>query len=390
LIDSSLYEEKREVLDESMFYDSHTKLIFWALKTLYANRVDIDLLTLKSYLEANKMLHRVWWISYLAELTEIVPTTAHIDSYIKLLVEDFRIKELQRLWSKLIKEPYEVNKQLKNIDNLLSNIDSKSGSIATYNLHGVLDIVCNSKVKKLSTWFKDLDNYLDGWVEDSRLYTIAWRPWNGKSLFGLNLALRFAKREKTMFISLEMPLKHIWNRLVSMISKWGESISSKIDNLDDSLVSQVEKNLLITDEWYNLSDIIKLYKANSETKVIIIDYLSFIKVEWEFSRKDEYIGENTRELKKLAKESGIIIILLAQLNREASSSIPKLHHLKDSGNIEQDSDVVILLDRWDEFSTELRVIVAKNRDGKLWEMKLKADFSKYKLSDYEETYQFSS
>jgi replicative DNA helicase len=156
------------------------------------------------------------------------------------------------------------------------------------------------------------------------------------------------------------------------------------------VIEKLWDNLYITDEWYRLDDIFKIYRANSDTKVIIIDYLSFIKVEWSFNRKDEEIGEITRSLKRVAKENNITIILLAQLNREASNGLPQLHHLKNSGDIEQDSDVVLLLDKWDEFSEELKVIVAKNRDWSTGEIKLKADFRNYKLSDYEEPHKFTS
>lgn len=222
------------------------------------------------------------------------------------------------------------------------------------------------------------------------LNIIACRPSIGKTTLSIQLAYNFVKQNfGVCFFSLEMNTNQIIHRLISQITEVphnlissGEFINSDYNSKIAQCLTEInDYKLFILDEHNldvnKLERIITIYKNKHNIDIVIIDYLTLLNMPFG-EKKTDRIGEITRRLKLLAKKLDIVIILLSQLNRNTESREEKKPHLadlRDSGNIEQDADVVMLIWRKPDNkglpSEDTEIIVAKNRDGAIGSFNLK-------------------
>ena len=235
------------------------------------------------------------------------------------------------------------------------------------------------QVRRFLVNYKDIDNITWGFYPN-QLITIAARPWIWKTMIALNfIANQLQVWHKVAFFSLEMSTKEIYQRLYARFwelevnkIKW----SSKMYPWDDNklnkameIVEEFEDNLTIFDDKHWLWEIvnqIRLLHSKSMCDIVYIDYVGLIEVKAE--NRNLEISKITRVLKMLAMQLKIPIVILAQLSRAVEKRFwgdePILSDLRDSGSIEQDSDVVLMLHREDEKC--LKVLVRKNRNWPLW------------------------
>lgn len=235
------------------------------------------------------------------------------------------------------------------------------------------------QVRRFLVNYKDIDNITWGFYPN-QLITIAARPWIWKTMIALNfIANQLQVWHKVAFFSLEMSTKEIYQRLYARFwelevnkIKW----SSKMYPWDDvklnkamETVEEFEDNLTIFDDKHWLWEIvnqIRLLHSKSMCDIVYIDYVGLIEVKAE--NRNLEISKITRVLKMLAMQLKIPIVILAQLSRAVEKRFwgdePILSDLRDSGSIEQDSDVVLMLHREDEKC--LKVLVRKNRNWPLW------------------------
>jgi replicative DNA helicase len=247
------------------------------------------------------------------------------------------------------------------------------------------DSLTHPKPRGIST-FKKLDSVLGGGMYGSMLFTIGARPSTGKTAFSVNLAYEALMNDKEVevdFFTLEMNKQEMLNRFISRMTGVSSSmLRSKANELNDivkSLIDQSTATLLnsklrVYDGLETLGEIVQTIRKNaSKTKqgkyLAIIDYIGLVKVP---NVKDRYIevGEVTRELKRLTNEFNIPIVALSQLSRgieNRQDKRPQLSDLRESGSIEQDSNVVAFLHRPQGVNSDrvVQLSIRKNREGEL-------------------------
>lgn len=247
------------------------------------------------------------------------------------------------------------------------------------------DSLTHPKPRGIST-FKKLDSVLGGGMYGSMLFTIGARPSTGKTAFSVNLAYEALMNDKEVevdFFTLEMNKQEMLNRFISRMTGVSSSmLRSKADELDnvvktlidETAVSLLASKLRVYDGLENLGEIIQTIrknasKAQSGKYIAIVDYIGLVKVP---NVKDRYIevGEVTRELKRLTNEFNIPIVALSQLSRgieNRQDKTPLLSDLRESGSIEQDSNVVAFLHRPQKVDSDrvVQLAIRKNREGEL-------------------------
>lgn len=209
------------------------------------------------------------------------------------------------------------------------------------------------------------------------MYVIGARPASGKSIFGLQAALSLSERGSVPYVSLEMSRHELLKRAMSSVGKIDGSHLQKHDlterdwdqmikirpKLMSSEVAILDQNVTIT----QMRRFIRSVNRRKPVSGIVLDYLGLLQAPAGDRRpKHEYISAMSRELKMLAMQLNVPVIVLAQLNRESErreGGVPKVADLRDSGGVEQDADCVILLHRDEEQPWDVQMIVGKNRRG---------------------------
>ena len=233
------------------------------------------------------------------------------------------------------------------------------------------------------TGYTKLDKYLR-WFTPGQLNIIAARPSIGKTMVAMNFLLKQTEADKKIALfSLEMTNKEISQRILARNSGMPVDQMNKpatpeqLDRVNTAMIKLEAqlKNLTLIDSVYTLPQITRMIKylhKKSWLDLVYIDYLQIFDIKGD--NRNLEIGKITRTLKKLAKDLQISIILLSQLNRSLETRAdqdPKLSDLRDSGSIEQDADIVLMLGRDLEYEPEtMKVFIRKNRNWSLWEVEL--------------------
>ena len=255
----------------------------------------------------------------------------------------------------------------------------------------------NKRLEYFKTGIDCLDNIVDGYFQGD-LFIVAARPGLGKS----SLALQTTLRHPFAYFSLEMPKKQLGHRLISMytgihIKKLRKGLLSEDDKkqvkIANENIKQISKIIPI-DSKFNINDIlitIKMLHKTGRIKGVVIDYLQLI-TGGKGTNENLRIGYITRNLKQLAVSLQMPIILLSQLSRDSDKTDrePQLFDLRESGNIEQDADIVLFIhSNKDErftnvFKPDVRFIIAKHRNGEVAKLDgIQFDKTKYKFIEKE-------
>ncbi|MCM8767941.1 MAG: AAA family ATPase [Candidatus Omnitrophica bacterium] len=346
--------------------------------------IPIDVVTITDYLKNNNNINIP--LTYIFSLTSVAPTSYDFEHYEKLLIE----KSFKRnVYLKLLtlKEKLEQDKEIDEVFSVLSDILRTEINREDYisfkqSVSELWDKIVNcNKIDTIPLGIDNIDSDISGFSRGS-LNIIACRPSIGKTSFAIQLALNFiSQKYHVMFISLEMSLESIVRRFLSQYT--GIPLSKinhkdldidEIDKLTNGLQMLSSGYLEIIDiSSLSIEDVERLasmYQSKNGLDVLIIDYLSLMNLP-KAEKKVDAIGEITRRLKLLSKKLNIVTILLAQLNRnteERTEKRPILADLRDSGNLEQDADMVFLLWRKPNEkglpTDNGEIILCKNRDGK--------------------------
>lgn len=334
----------------------------------------------------------------LYEMSSNVVTTAHLPKYAKQLEYRF-IKDKLAAASKWFSEkPTEENKNKLNY--WMMQLDQTETEEDDGSLNNTVEEIYRSLEQESEPGiltYPSIDKVLGGGIQGGTLITIGARPGVGKTAFGINLAIEAMLKQPNIhidFFTLEMSKKQMLNRFISRI---GEINSYKLrdpfNQLDQKQKEEVIKsasfmlnsNFKIHDKQFNLSQIVRSiranqYKAKKEPYIAFIDYLGLIDVSDKNQARYAQIGEITRAMKILTNELDIPIVLFTQLNRGIESrqnKEPVLSDIRESGSVEQDSNVVMFLSEIKEQNHNTDVIVAKNREGV--QRKLRFNFIKSKM-----------
>ena len=247
-------------------------------------------------------------------------------------------------------------------------------------LPSVLNIAENGQANVLETGFHDIDRLIGG-LAPGRLVIVGARPGVGKSLMGTNLALHFAHHHKhaVLLASLEMPEDEVGQRMLaahamvnlttlqngSVDERSWKKIAERHGELNSMPVS------IVDDPTQTIASIRRhardIQRHRDDLALIVVDYLQLVSTPGTTRNRSEELGEVSRGLKLIARETGACVVAMAQVNRESTkdgkSRAPRMSDLRESGSIEADADVVMLLHQPDDDIPELEVIVDKNRHG---------------------------
>lgn len=329
LIDSDTIHELS--LDKDDFYEKENSLIFSSIKELIKEWTPIDLITVKEKLENNKQLKQIGGITYLMELTEIVPTTSNFSSYQKSVKDLSTLRKVNRLsWLILdwIGKWDNADDIIADVYNSLTNIEegiwSNAKDIADI-LEDTLDYIEQIKSTDLVgltfwTQFKWLD-MMTGWIQPWYIYRIGWGSNIGKSWLMYNVLISvLQKDDRVTFFALENEDRFTMKNLL-WLKKWVNSLPEKIkrENYDftEELMWFNEKgNFKIDSTHKNLHEIFRSAIKN-KSKYIFIDYIQAVDIPWKFAGDVQKYAYYSLELQKFATKYGIAVIDLSQLSNDS-------------------------------------------------------------------------
>ena len=404
LLEEEAIVQAAELLEEQVFYkDSHRK-IFSTLLALYKANAPVDLVTVTDELKKRGLLDEIGGASYLATLTSVVPTAANAEYYCRIVKQRAILRDLIRATTHIASECYE---EALEPDHLLDKAEAMIFDIASKKLKrdavAMKDIIKNSiemidllyqrkgMITGLPTGFLELDQQLAG-LQPSELIVVAGRPAMGKSSFALCVAEHVALAQKAgvAIFSLEMSKESLVQRMLCSHARinahhvrTGMLSTSDWPNLTKAAGKLSEAPIYI-DDSPTLS-ILELrakgrrLKSRHNISLAIVDYLQLMDESSRSENRQQEISIISRSLKALAREINIPIIAVSQLSRapeRRESFRPRLSDLRESGAIEQDADVVLMLFREDYYKeTEenkgiAEVIIAKQRNGPTGSVKL--------------------
>lgn len=383
LLDGTLFRELH--LQEEFFYHARHRRIYQAMKHAYDQDEFIDIVVTTTHLGQD--IHQVGGTTYLLELTQSVASTASIKHYEQLVCDAYRLRKSKEYALVYSKDPNE--QQLEVLITKLQQIrdigtDHREKSTYDYLLDITDEIVSpNKEPTGCKTSYKLLDD-MTGGFQKGDLLIVAARPSMGKTAFALNIAERHCQSGGAASIfSLEMGIKPLLKRMISSVGfiegqKWKDLMFSKRDyeHALQAIGMVSDWDLHISDHKRTLMDIRsairrRYYDDPEGNHLVIIDYLQLITPAGQRARRDLEIGEITRELKLLAMELNIPIVLLSQLSRGVEArqnKRPLMSDLRESGNIEQDADVILFLYREDYYNrhteqNNTEIIISKQRNG---------------------------
>lgn len=405
LLDEEARIKVLENFKKDFFYSQANQKIFSSILKLFENGERCDVVTLTEILKKENILDEIGGPEYILNIAESVPTSAYIDEYMKIVKEKYILRTLITNATKIISDAYnqseDVESLLDKAESLIFEVSQNKIEREAYPLKELvkeaLEIIENIHDKKgfvtgLPTGFVDLDRKTTG-LHPSDFIIIASRPSMGKTAFACNIALNLAagmEKIPILIFSLEMSKEQITQRMICCeakidILKMRQGILSdkEIGDLVISAGKLSEAPIFIDDtpsiNVFELRARARRLKAKENIQLIIIDYLQLMKGKGKAENRQQEISEISASLKALAKELNIPIIAVSQLSRateQRADKRPQLADLRESGSIEQDADIVLLLYR-EEFYNETEenkgiaeVIIAKQRNGPTGTVKL--------------------
>ena len=395
-----------EILDNinvDDFYKDVHKNIFKTIKKMFLKDIHVDLISLIEYLKKDSLLELSGGALYITDISNSIATIANIQTHIKIVKDNSILRKLIKISNDTLERIYkkeDPNLLIENIQKSVFDLSISETKSDIEPLNNILDrtikhienlYVNNLSFVGLSTGFYDLDIKLSG-LQKSQMILIAARPSMGKTTFALNIAENVAiKENKTVLIfSLEMSKEQLTSKLISSITKINIQ-KLQTGNLDDSDLyilfkckEIIYKEKIYIDDTPNISitemrSKCRKLKFSTNIDLIIIDYLQLMSGNTRNENRQQEVSEISRFIKALSKEINCPIIALSQLSRapeQRSDHRPMLSDLRESGSIEQDSDIVMLLYRDEyynkdtEYKNIAECIIAKHRNGEVGNIKL--------------------
>ena len=421
LIDKDGFIIVWDLLTHEDFYDDANAKIFEVMFELFRFNKPIDLITVREKLDDKKLLDSIGGISYLTELTDIVPSSSNIYEYALIVKNKAVLRRLIKSGNEVISLGYQedtpINELLEKSEKSLFNVTQTFiknklvhiNDILTQRFEEFAEIHQNPdliKDHRLQTWYKNMDDKLTG-LKGWDMVIVAARPSMGKTALAMNLAqnIWFSKKSVAIF-SLEMSKEQLTDRMIASamgidswkLQKW-ELEDSEFAKIWEAMEMLSNADIYIDDSaGWNLVDLkskARRLKMESQLDLIIIDYLQLMSNGNSMNRVQE-VSEISRGIKSLARELDVPIIALSQLSRAVESrpdKRPVLSDLRESGSIEQDADIVMMIyreDYYDEFSERKGVtdlFIRKNRNGPTWSVQLMFHKNNQKFVEFENSTQ---
>src|SRR3990167_3769146 len=409
LIDKDALIRIAGTLQSEDFYKESHRIIFDAILDLFNHRDPIDVLSLTNRLEEKKLIDAMGGRSYLVALASSVPTASNIEHYASIVQRKATLRRLILAAHEIIKHGHAES---ENVDIILDRSEQLLFQVSRRHLvqnfipiKGALTEAFErideihkegGKLRGIPTGFADLDHVLGG-LQKSDLVILAARPSVGKTSLALDIARNVAVQSKIPvgIFSLEMSQDQVVDRFLCSqagVDLWKMRTGKLSDTEDDfprigrAIGILSEAPLFIDDSAScNIMEIrTKARRLQMEhwLGLLVIDYLQLMEGRTVTDNRVQEISEISRSLKSLARELNIPVLALSQLSRAVELShppIPKLSHLRDSGSIEQDADVVMFIYREEMYKPETdrkniaEILIAKHRNGPTGQIELYFD-----------------
>jgi len=404
LIDEKVIAEILEFVHEGSFYKGEHQVIFKTIVSLFDARKKVDILTVSEALSKKKVIEKIGGSVYLTTLADFVPTSANASHYARIIKEKEILRSLiesaNEIATSVYKEQEEVSSILDKAEKLIFEISDRRVEGSYVHIKDIIkdgiELIESlyhkkSRVTGIPTGFKDFDLKTAG-LQNGDLIIAAGRPSMGKSAFVTSIAGYVAVEEKipVAIFSLEMSKEQLMQRFLCAQAKveinrvrTGFLAPSEWPILTNAAGKLSEAPIYIDDtpalNIFEIRSKARRLKAHHNVQLILVDYLQLIRGVRRGDNRQQEISDISQSLKALAKELSIPVIAVSQLSRAVEmreGHRPKLSDLRESGAIEQDSDVVVLLFReeyykpTDENQGVADVIIAKQRNGPVGTIKL--------------------
>ena len=405
IMSGDILAQARLSLSPDDFWKTANRIIFEALVDLSERGSEIDFPVLFDALISSGTLEDAGGSSYLADLGEAYLTASRSGEYIKIIQRDSLRRKLLQVGNQVLglggDENIPVCEGIATATELLSAIRGNvQADDMGYELAPALLAAFDGLGRNeagIGMGYPSTDLWIGG-LRPGCLMTVGARTGVGKTTYALNVALHVARAgHRVLFFSLEMPRLEIARRLISIDAclsseVWNESSKNlpteAVIDAEESIVRLKEINLEICDKASSVDEVCRIAEgANTwgDIRLLVVDYLQILTG----SRKSESyrleVAGITRTLKQLAMRQKLAIMVLSQLNRkieDRQSGLPRLSDLMESGSIEADSDVVILLARSGKEDTRGgKIIIGKNRSGRTGCIDAYFDMEKYKIAE---------
>jgi len=396
------------VLRPEDFYDDANRRLFGHMLAMHDAGQKLDPTLLVERLKSLGDYERIGGKAYLARTFQSVPNYAHAAYYARIVREKATYRSLIDASTEILRDAYGESSEAAQLlsqaeQRIFSILDNRATSeVATIRdiLHEAMDRI-DARMKGehtlggVETGFSDLD-YLTGGLHDSELIILAARPSMGKTALAMNIAENVVLRSTvpTLFVSLEMSSIELADRMLCSVARVnGHRLrNGTISNDDRSRLiekaSEISQAPLFVDDSpaRTVTEIAaaarRIRRREGRLGLIVVDYLQLIEPDNSKDPRQEQVARIARRLKGLAREMKVPVLCIAQLNRQAEDSKdhrPRLSHLRESGAIEQDADVVMFVHREEYYrrgeeqqqvAGQAEVITAKQRNGPVGDVEL--------------------
>ncbi len=419
MLDREALDQIGDVIEVADFYKPAHQKIYEAIKELHQKAQPIDIITVTNVLQAHGELESIGGPEYLIGLLDKTISSANISSHAKIVREKSLLRRLISTSSNLIERAY--TNEFTDIESFIDQAETEMFKVgeqkSTTGLVGSMDIVKASiqkiedlykrkaEITGISSGFAGLDKKTSG-LHPGELTIIAARPSMGKTAFSLNIAQHIALREKktVAYFSLEMGKESMMMRMLSSESRVGMSEirngripDSAWPKLINAAGALSEASLFLDDTSgispFEIRSRCRRLKAEHGLDVVMIDYLQLMDLKQKVESRERAVSEISKSLKAIAKELQIPVIALAQLNRGVEGRAdrrPMLSDLRESGSIEQDADVIMMLYRDDYYDKDdpekqgrAEAIIGKQRNGETGTVHLRFDAQYARFRDAE-------
>ncbi|MDP8204358.1 MAG: replicative DNA helicase [Candidatus Tenebribacter mawsonii] len=422
MIDTYSVAKAIEMLDVTHFYRKSHQTIFKTICELFESNIEIDIITLIDKIKTAKQLEEIGGESFINELSDVVLSSANIEYHADIVLKKALLRQLIEASNKIIEGCYVSDREVEDIvdeaEQMIFNIAERPNRKSFEWIHNIISktvknieetAASKKNVLGVPSGFIALDRKLGG-LRPGQLIIVAARPAMGKTSFALNLASNAAVQydKKVGIFTMEMESDELLMRMMSSASEVSMDNMLKGFGMNQKKMLRIAgaaevlsgKEIYIDDTGANtILDIrAKTRRLKAEIKgldLIIIDYMQLMSSSRNRENRQQEISEISRSLKILAKELGLPVIALSQLNRGVEGrddKRPKLSDLRESGAIEQDADIVMFIYRDEVYNEQTEepgiaeIIIGKNRHGAIGKIKLRflQEFTAFRdLNEYE-------
>ena len=402
LLDNEVINVVIPLVNKQSFYKTAHQELYQTVLELYDKGQVVDLVLLREELKKRSLLEKVGGVEYLIELEDAVPTIGNVEYYANIVREKAIKRSLIEVAATIQKQSFDESIDTDNLldaaERSIFDVTQKKFNAASTKLNEILKETFNrienlhdrqNRLTGLATGFYDLDDMTCG-LQPSELIIVAARPSMGKTSLALNIIEHVGVVEKkpVVLFSLEMSAHQVAQNMLCSHARI-DAHKLRRGFLEDKQWSDLSYGLgslseapIFIDDTPGLTVLevrakARRLKAQYDVQLVVVDYLQLMEASRGENRQQE-ISIISRGMKSLARELSIPVIVVSQLNRSVESREghkPRMSDLRESGSIEQDADVIMLLHREDYYDPEKKdgtaeLIIAKQRNGPIGVVKM--------------------